>query len=56
MKDWIEVVWNRRLRVLLRKQGMLVLDAFKGHIMLNAGSVIHALNTHLVVIPGGMTS
>jgi hypothetical protein len=56
MEDELEVVWNRRPSVLLIKQGMLVLDAFKGHIMLNARSVIHALYTDLVVIPGGMTS
>jgi len=27
-KDWLEVVWNRRPRILLRKWGLLVLDAF----------------------------
>jgi hypothetical protein len=30
-KDWLQVVWNRRPIALLRKQGMLELDAFKGH-------------------------
>jgi hypothetical protein len=30
MRDWLQVVWNRS-GVLLRKQGILVLDAFKGH-------------------------
>jgi len=30
-KDWLEVVWNRRPGILLRKWGMVVLDAFKGH-------------------------
>jgi hypothetical protein len=29
-KDWLEVVWNRGPGILLRKWGMLVLDAFKG--------------------------
>jgi hypothetical protein len=29
LKDWIQVVWNRRHRVLLKKQGMLVLDILK---------------------------
>jgi hypothetical protein len=46
----------RRLRVLLRKQRMLALDAFKGHLTLNVRSVIHAVDTDLVVIPDGMTS
>jgi hypothetical protein len=31
MKDWWLVVWNRRSGALPRKQGMLVLDTFKGH-------------------------
>ena len=29
MKDWFAVVWNRRPGVLLRKWGILLLDAFK---------------------------
>jgi hypothetical protein len=28
MEDWLQVVWNRRPRILLGKQRMLVLDAF----------------------------
>jgi hypothetical protein len=35
---------------------MLVLDAFKGHLTPELRSVIHAMNTDLVVIPGGITS
>jgi hypothetical protein len=31
MKDWWLVVWKRRPGALPRKQGMLVLDTFKGH-------------------------
>jgi hypothetical protein len=31
MEDWLQVVWNRRPRVSLRKQGMLVLDASESH-------------------------
>jgi hypothetical protein len=42
--------------VLLRKREILVLDAFKGHLIPEVRSAIHALNTDLVVIPGGMTS
>jgi hypothetical protein len=32
-------------RVLLRKQGMFVLDAFKGHLPSEVRYVIHAMNT-----------
>jgi hypothetical protein len=38
------------------KQGMLVFDAFEGHLTLDVRSVIHAVNTVLVVISGGMTT
>ena len=31
-KDWLLVEWNRRRGVLLGKQGMLVLVAFKEHL------------------------
>jgi hypothetical protein len=33
-----------------------VMDTFEGHLELDARSMIHAMNTGLVVIPGGMTS
>jgi hypothetical protein len=33
---------------------MLVLDAFKCHLTPEVKSAIHAVNTDLVVIPGGM--
>jgi hypothetical protein len=33
---------------------MLVLDAFKDHLTPEVKSAIHALNTALVVIPGGI--
>jgi hypothetical protein len=32
MKDWLLVVWNRRPGALLRRQGLLVLDAFKRYL------------------------
>jgi hypothetical protein len=35
---------------------MLVLDAFKGYLSPEVKSAIHAMNTDLVVTPGGMTS
>jgi hypothetical protein len=34
---------------------MLVLDAFKDHFTPEVKSAIHAINSDLVVIPGGMT-
>jgi hypothetical protein len=40
---WLQVVWNRRSRVLLRKQGMLVMDAFESHLTLDAISIIHTI-------------
>jgi hypothetical protein len=57
MKDWLSVVWNGRPGVLLREWGMLVLDAFKGHLTPEANATItgRSMNTD-VVIPGGMTS
>jgi hypothetical protein len=48
MGDWLQVVCNRRPRVLLRKQKIFV---FKDHITLDVKSAIHAVNTDLVVIP-----
>jgi hypothetical protein len=54
MEDWLQVVWNRRLRVWLKKRGMLVLDAFEGHWTLDARYVIQLLTTGLAVMPGGM--
>jgi hypothetical protein len=47
MKDWLQSVWNERLRVLLRKPGMLVLK-------LDVRPMILTTNTDHVVIPGGM--
>jgi hypothetical protein len=44
------------LTVLIRNQGMRVLDAFKGHLILDVKSVFYTVNNDLVVIPGGMTS
>jgi hypothetical protein len=35
---------------------MLVLNALKGHLTTEVKFVIHAMNTDLEVIPGGMTS
>jgi hypothetical protein len=58
MKDWLLVVWNKRPGVLLRKQGMLVLNAFKRHLTpeIKAAVTICPMNTDLVVVLRGITS
>ena len=43
MDDWLKTVWMKRKGGLEKQRSMLVLDVFRCH-------------THLVVIPGGMTS
>jgi hypothetical protein len=35
---------------------MLALDALKGHFTPEVKSGIHAMNTHVIIIPGRMTS
>jgi hypothetical protein len=45
MGIWLQVVWNRGPCVLLRKQGIFVLDG-----------LIHAVNNDLVVMPGGISN
>lgn len=54
--DWLKVVWNNRPGALLRKRGMLVLDAFRGHLTEPVKAQLENFNTDLVIIPGGMTS
>jgi hypothetical protein len=58
MKNWLLVVWDRKPGALLRKRVMLVLDAFKGHLIPEVKATItgSSINTDLVVIPGSMTS
>jgi hypothetical protein len=36
MGNWLQIVWNMGQSVLLRKQGMLVLDASEGQLTLDA--------------------
>jgi hypothetical protein len=53
----LKEVWHRRPGALLKKRGMLVLDAFKGHLTEKVKTVAsNLLNTDLVIILGGMTS
>jgi hypothetical protein len=39
----------------MRKQGMFLLDVFNCNLTMAVRSMIHAMNTDLVVIPGAMT-
>jgi hypothetical protein len=57
MDKWLKEVWHRKPGALLKKRGMLDLDAFKGHLTDKVKTVAsNLLNTNLVIIPGGMTS
>jgi hypothetical protein len=58
MKDWLLAGWNSGPGVLLRKQGMLVLNAFKRHLPpeMKAPVTICSMSTDLVVILRGITS
>jgi hypothetical protein len=58
MKDWLLVVWNTKQQAILRKQGMLVLDTFNGHLTPELNATINgsSMNTDLMVITGGMIS
>jgi hypothetical protein len=40
MVEWLKEVWHRRPDALLKKRGMLVLDAFKGHLTENVKTVV----------------
>jgi hypothetical protein len=48
--DWIQI---QETQGIVQKQGILVLDSFKGHLTLEVRSVIHAMTD--LVIPKGMT-
>jgi hypothetical protein len=51
-----ETVWHRRPGALLKKTGMLVLDAFKGHLTEKVKTIAsNMLSIDQVIIPGGMT-
>jgi hypothetical protein len=58
MFEWLREVWHRRPEALLKKRGMMVLDAFRGHLTEKVKTVAYNLlvNMDLVIIPGGITS
>jgi hypothetical protein len=55
VKNWYLVVWNRRPGALLRKQGVLLSDAFERHLTpaIKAEIAGNSMNTNLVVIRRG---
>jgi hypothetical protein len=57
-KYWLLVVWNRRPGVLLRKQEMLVLNAFKRLLTpeIKAAGTICSMSIDLMLILRGITS
>lgn len=56
MQDWLGCVWERRPGGLLKRDSMLVMDAFRGHLSDNIKTRLANGKCDLVVIPGGMTS
>ena len=56
MIDWINLVWSRWPDFSRQSSSMLVLDAFKGHLTNPVKTLLKAVKSDLVVIPGGMTS
>lgn len=56
MNDWLNIIWISSPGVLLRKRRMLVLGAFKGHLIPAVKNIAKKTNIDLVVISNGMTS
>lgn len=56
MKDWIDVVWNKRPGAMLQPKSLLVLDAFKGHTTDPVKNALKKKKSDIGIIPGGMTS
>lgn len=55
MKDWLNIVWNRRPGVLVRKRRMLVLGKFTGYLTAAMKNSTGEINVALAVVPGGMS-
>ena len=55
MKYWISNVWSERSK-LESPQSLLILDSFRGHTVDPIKYEFRRNNTHLAVIPGGLTS
>lgn len=54
--DWVKSVWCRRPGALLSFPSILVLDAFRCHLVESVKRLLRESGTELIVIPGGMTS
>ncbi|KFV69216.1 Pogo transposable element with KRAB domain, partial [Dryobates pubescens] len=55
MKDWLNIIWNRRAGVLVCKRKMLVLGTFEGYLTPAMQNGTGGMNTELAVVPGGMS-
>lgn len=55
MKDWLNIVWNRRPGVLVHKRRMLVLGAFKGYLTPAMKNIVGGKNAALAVVPVGVS-
>jgi hypothetical protein len=53
MGDWLQFFWNRIPKILLKNKEYVYWRHLKSHVTLNIKSVIHAVNTDIMVIPGG---
>jgi len=56
MKLWLEKVWSKCSRGLLKTPYLLVCDQFKAHVTESTKRLATKLKMHLAVIPGGLTS
>lgn len=56
MDLWFKRIWNKRPGALLKEPAMLVIDSFRGHLTTDVKKMAGRSKTHLVVIPGGLTS
>src|SRR5215469_9725064 len=56
MTLWLQKVWSKGPGGLLKKPSLLVCDQFKAHVTESTKRLATKLKTHLVVIPGGLTS
>ncbi|KFP07499.1 Pogo transposable element with KRAB domain, partial [Calypte anna] len=55
MKDWLNIVWNRRPGVPVCKRRMLVLGTVKGYLTPAMKNILEEMNAAIAVVPGGMS-
>lgn len=56
MQDWLEVVWRRRIGVVFKQRGMLILNGFRGYVIDFVKSFMESMNIDMVIILGGLIS